>query len=38
VAVVIEDVVFREISVHEFALVEELANVEYEFGIERSID
>ena len=37
-ACVIEDVVFREVGVHELALVKELADVEYELRIQRSID
>jgi hypothetical protein len=35
---VIEDVVFREVGVHKLALVKELADVEYELGIQRSVD
>jgi hypothetical protein len=38
VAFVIENVVFGEIGVDELALVEELANVEYELGIQRSVN
>jgi hypothetical protein len=38
VAFVIEDIVFGEIGMDELASVEELANVEYEFGIQRSVD
>ena len=34
----IEDVVFGEIGMDELALVEELANVEDELGIQRSVD
>ena len=34
----IDDVVFREIGVHKLALVEELADVEYELGIQRRVD
>ena len=34
----IEDVVFGEIGMDELALVKELANVEYELGIQRSVD
>lgn len=37
-AFVVEDVVFREVGVHELALVKELADVEYELRIQRSID
>jgi len=35
---VIENVVFGEIGMDEPALVEELANVEDELGIQRSVD
>jgi len=38
VAFVVEDVVFGEIGMHELALVEELANVEYEIEIQRRVD
>ena len=34
----IEDVVFREIGMNKLALVEELADVEYELGIQRRVD
>ena len=33
-----EDVVFREVGMYKLALMKELANVEYELGIQRSVD
>ena len=34
----IEDVIFREIGMHKLALVEELADIEYELGVQRRVD
>ena len=33
-----EDVVFRKIGMHKFALMEELVDVGYELGIQQQVD